>query len=129
MFNPEWPHGHKTRDGRKARQIGACNDMVRPLVWVMECGCDPRSEMPFQATVSGGAVIPNWDVFDVPAPPSKARVKVDQVRVVIVDSGEGLLRRPCDPPHRGFASIHITGEIAEGATIELRLPPVDASAR
>lgn len=86
-FDPKWPHGHVTRDGRKARIICTDAKLVRvgkpcPIAFLVADpdnghGCDGSDEKPYPATIDG--TVPNFpgtDLLNAPAPKRKVRVRL-----------------------------------------------------
>ena len=131
-FDPNWPHGHVTRDGRKARII--CTDLRdgqgrTRLVAVLECDAERHAGEVVQRYFPDGTLSdPNFggqtasDLLNAPAPKRKIRVKYrfavsecGQPRDIAWDAGSmygSYQMYPADGPT--FAIIEIDREVEEG---------------
>lgn len=128
-FDPKWPHGHVTRDGRTARLI--------PDVVVRDGGGRERliAILESDASRHPGEVVQRYfrdgrssdspmdtpeDLRNAVAP--KARRVIRQRLHVGYSPYNGATWVGVVPEEFRFATLSITGEIEEGATIEVKLP-------
>lgn len=125
-FDPAWPHGHVTRDGRKARII--CTDAKGeyPIVALAECA--DGNELPLW-TDANGCCCPSYsDLLNAPAPKLKVATNGDlhiyqdrnRIGTWFYFSVSGP--RPPAASLDLVATIRIRGEIEEGAEITLQIP-------
>lgn len=113
-FDPNWPHGHVTRDGRKARII--CTDPgshVYPIIALV--GSCPRS-FTSGGRFSASGEHHHLDLLNAPAPKRKVRVRAwlniypsgaaySHLTKIDANTAAGRDRTAC---------IHIDREVEEG---------------
>lgn len=122
-FDPNWPHGHVTRDGRKARVICADRRGASPaspsVVALIEVTAG-REELCLVYGDSGRVYTHDncpSDLLNAPAP--QRTVKVD----FFVTAGDGYRSLGDERDRRPQAAcIHIVGEIEQGSEITLQIP-------
>jgi hypothetical protein len=114
-FDPNWPHGHVTRDGHKARII--CTDAgshVYPIVALV--GSCPRS-FTSGGRFSASGEHHHFDLLNAPAPKRKMRLE-GWVNVYSMKRTSGLYLSKGDADELAgqdrIACIHIDREVEEG---------------
>ncbi len=115
-FSPTWPHGHQTRDGRKARIICTDRSGERPII-ALALWDDTEALITCR---SSGAVFVHRenpdDLINSPAPKRKVRVErwmnvyADGSTNVFFDKTQANMHAHEDR----IACIHIDREVEEG---------------
>jgi hypothetical protein len=110
-FDPNWPHGHITRDGRKARIICTDAESNFPIVALVD-GIAQHFTPAGQYRVGS---LNHLDLLNAPAP--KRKVRMDQWMNVYADGAYLYATKAAADDNAWndrIACIHIDREVEEG---------------